>query len=89
MPKGTKGTRKTGSHTRNTGRSSSHSRHQTSKPRQPQTDANTTANAKRKYDHYMGLARDAVSAGNAIEIEKLYQQAEHYLRQMRELTVQD
>lgn len=89
MPKGTKGIRKTGSHIRNAGPSSSHSRRPSSKPRQPQTETNTTANAKRKYDHYMALARDATSTSNAIEIEKLYQHAEHYLRQMREQTIQD
>ena len=89
MPKGTKGIRRTGSHIRNTGPSSSHSRRPSSKPRQPQTDTNTTANAKRKYEHYMALARDAASTSNAIEIENFYQHAEHYLRQMREQTVQE
>jgi hypothetical protein len=79
MPKGTKGIRRTGSH----------SRRQSSKPRQSQTDTNTTANAKRKYEHYMALARDAASASNAIEIENFYQHAEHYLKQMREQTVQE
>jgi hypothetical protein len=37
----------------------------------------------------MALARDAASTSNAIEIENFYQHAEHYLRQMREQTVQE
>jgi len=35
------------------------------------------------------LREDAASTSNAIEIENFYQHAEHYLRQMREQTVQD
>lgn len=89
MPKGTKGISRNGSHIRNTRPSSGRSRRPSSKSRQYQTDTNTTANAKRKYEHYMALARDAASTSNAIEIENLYQHAEHYLRQMREQTVQD
>jgi Domain of unknown function (DUF4167) len=40
--------------------------------------------AKRSYDRYMALARDAASAGDSIESENFYQHAEHYLRTMRE-----
>jgi len=89
MPNGTNGIRKNGSHNRNIGSSSNRSRRPSSKPRQSQTNTNTTANAKRKYEHYMALAQNAASTGNAVEIENFYQHAEHYLRQMREQTVQD
>lgn len=89
MPNGTKGSRRTGGHNRNNGRSSSHSGRPSSKPRKSQTNTNSTANAKRKYEHYMALAQNAASTGNAVEIENFYQHAEHYLRQMREQTVQD
>jgi Domain of unknown function (DUF4167) len=43
------------------------------------------ANAKRNYDRYMALARDAASAGDPVERENFYQHAEHYLRTMRDL----
>jgi hypothetical protein len=43
------------------------------------------ASAKRNYERYMELARAAVSAGDPIEGENLYQHAEHYFRAMREL----
>jgi hypothetical protein len=42
------------------------------------------ANAKRNYERYMELARAAISAGDAIEGENLYQHAEHYFRTMKE-----
>ena len=45
---------------------------------------NVHANAKRNYERYMELARAAVSAGDTIEGENLYQHAEHYFRTMRE-----
>lgn len=48
-----------------------------------QTD-NTGGNAKRNYERYMALAREAAAAGDAIESENLFQHAEHYLRAMRE-----
>ena len=43
------------------------------------------ANARRNYERYIELARAAVSAGDPIEGENLYQHAEHYFRAMREL----
>ncbi len=46
--------------------------------------ADTQANAKRSYERYMALARDAASAGDEIESENYYQHAEHYLRTMRD-----
>jgi len=42
------------------------------------------ANAKRNYERYMELARAAISAGDPIEGENLYQHAEHYFRMMKE-----
>ncbi len=48
------------------------------------SSANTVAQAKRSYERYIALARDAASAGDAIESENYYQHAEHYLRTMRE-----
>jgi Domain of unknown function (DUF4167) len=57
------------------------------KPSRPSADAsnaNTLAHAKRSYERYIALARDAASAGDAIESENYYQHAEHYLRTMRE-----
>jgi hypothetical protein len=43
--------------------------------------------AKGSYERYMGLARAARSAGDAIEIENYYQHAEHYFRLMNEHAV--
>jgi uncharacterized protein DUF4167 len=48
----------------------------------PQGDS--VNDAKRNYERYMALARDAASAGDSIESENFYQHAEHYLRTMRE-----
>jgi hypothetical protein len=45
---------------------------------------NDQGNAKRNYERYMELARAAVSAGDPIEGENLYQHAEHYFRAMKE-----
>ncbi len=42
------------------------------------------ASAKRNYERYMELARAAISAGDPIEGENLYQHAEHYFRAMKE-----
>jgi len=51
-------------------------------PSRHKTD--TLAGAKRSYERYIALARDAASAGDTIESENYYQHAEHYLRAMRE-----
>lgn len=40
------------------------------------------ANAKRNYERYMALAKDAEQAGDPIQSENYYQHAEHYLRVM-------
>jgi hypothetical protein len=39
---------------------------------------------KRNRDRYVVLARDAETAGDQIEAERLYQYAEHYRRLMRQ-----
>lgn len=44
----------------------------------------SVAAAKRHYERYIALAREAASAGDPIEAENFYQHAEHYLRTMRE-----
>ncbi len=46
--------------------------------------ADARAHAKRNYERYIELARAAVSAGDPIEGENLYQHAEHYFRAMKE-----
>ncbi len=61
---------------------SKHSKRPQSKNRRSQTATGNTASAKRSYERYMTLARDAVSTGDNVEIENYYQHAEHYLRQM-------
>jgi hypothetical protein len=38
--------------------------------------------ARRNYDRYIALAREAASRGDAIEMENCYQHAEHYFRVM-------
>ena len=43
-------------------------------------------NARRNYDRYIALAREAHLAGDIIEMENFYQHAEHYFRVMRERT---
>ena len=42
------------------------------------------ANAHRNYERYLALAREATSAGDAVQTENWYQHAEHYFRMMRE-----
>lgn len=53
---------------------------------QPHTGGSTgkLAAAKRHYERYISLARDAASTGDPIEAENLFQHAEHYFRTMRE-----
>ena len=45
---------------------------------------NISGDARRKYDTYVALAREARSRGDLIEMENCYQHAEHYFRMMRE-----
>jgi uncharacterized protein DUF4167 len=44
---------------------------------------NTASNAKRNYEHYIVLAKEAARTGATIEAENYYQHAEHYFRVMR------
>jgi hypothetical protein len=46
--------------------------------------AHRPGNPKRRYEHYLELARNAALSGDEIATENYYQHAEHYLRQMRE-----
>jgi hypothetical protein len=50
----------------------------------PRSRGETIARARQSFERYTALARDAASAGNAIEAENFYQHAEHYFRVMRE-----
>lgn len=43
-------------------------------------DGRIRGNAHQVYEKYIGLARDAASAGNRVEAETYYQHAEHYYR---------
>jgi hypothetical protein len=40
-------------------------------------------NARAKYERYVALAREAAAAGDVIEMENLFQHAEHYFRVMK------
>jgi hypothetical protein len=44
---------------------------------------NGPGNARAKYERYVALAREAAAAGDVIEMENLFQHAEHYFRVMR------
>lgn len=41
---------------------------------------NNGGNARRNYERYLALARDAALNGDKIEMENCYQHAEHYFR---------
>jgi len=78
--------RNAGRRDRDTGQFSGHSRQSPSKSSRPQASTNGVANAKSSYERYMTLARTATSIGDAVDIENLYQHAEHYLRLMKKQT---
>ncbi len=42
------------------------------------------SDAKRKFARYVELAKAAASSGDAVESEKYYQYADHFLRQMKD-----
>ncbi len=42
------------------------------------------ANAKQRYERYVALAKEALRAGDRVEMENCYQHAEHYFRMMRD-----
>ena len=53
--------------------------------RAPQLRPNgSSVNARRNYERYLVLAREATQRGDPIEAENCYQHAEHYLRVTRE-----
>ena len=60
-----------------------------SKSRSPRAGTNGPGNAKRSYERYITLARSAVSNGDEVEIENLYQHAEHFLRLMKKQSAQN
>jgi hypothetical protein len=41
---------------------------------------------RRNYERYLALAREAATAGDAVQTEHWHQHAEHYFRMMRERT---
>jgi hypothetical protein len=82
MPIGTTTIKRMGHRNRDTASFSNHSERSRSKNSRSQSNTNNVANAKRNYDRYIALARNAVSTGDLVEIENFYQHAEHYLRQM-------
>jgi len=48
------------------------------------TRSDKLGNARRSHERYIALAYAALTAGDRIEAENLYQHAEHYFRLMRE-----
>jgi hypothetical protein len=50
----------------------------------PSAPGRDNANARRNYERYISLAKEAASKGETIEMENCYQHAEHYFRVMRE-----
>jgi Domain of unknown function (DUF4167) len=53
-------------------------------PSMPNVRRNISGDARRKYDTYVALAREARSRGDLVEMENCYQHAEHYFRVLRE-----
>jgi hypothetical protein len=49
-----------------------------------QRQSGWTANARRNYERYLALAREATSNGDVIEADNWFQHAEHYFRVMGE-----
>ena len=47
---------------------------------QPRSDSARIASAERQYRRYLALARKAPANGDTVEMENLYQHAEHYFR---------
>jgi hypothetical protein len=54
-------------------------------PRQ-QRQSGPTIDPHRNYERYVALAREAATAGDAVQTEHWYQHAEHYFRMMQERT---
>jgi hypothetical protein len=66
------------------GKQAARSHQQPRKQNQNRPSGDQVASAKRNYERYVALSRDAASSGDTIEAENFYQHAEHYLRTMRE-----
>ncbi|NJO34929.1 MAG: DUF4167 domain-containing protein [Rhodospirillales bacterium] len=47
-----------------------------------QQRSNGSGNAKRNYERYVELAREATVRGDDVEMQNCYQYAEHYFRTM-------
>ena len=58
----------------------------TSVPRQ-QRHNGPAVDLRRNYERYVALARDAATAGDAVQAEHWNQHAEHYFRMMKEQTL--
>lgn len=58
--------------------------HSTSRSTSTPNPSDKLRNAKRSHERYLALAHAALTAGDRIEAENLYQHAEHYFRLMRE-----
>ena len=54
-------------------------------PRQ-QRQNEPAINPRRNYERYLALAREAATAGDAVQTEHWYQHAEHYFRMIKERT---
>jgi len=51
--------------------------------RQARREMPNGVNARQQYERYLGRAREAQVAGDAVEMENWYQHAEHYFRVLR------
>jgi hypothetical protein len=51
---------------------------------QSNTQGRNDANARRNFERYIALAKEASSRGDTIEMQNCYQHAEHYFRVMKE-----
>ena len=76
-------------HNGNAGSAPNHSEQSPTKSNQTKSNTDRIANTKRNHERYLSLASTAVSTGDATDIEDYNQHAEHYFRQIRELTDQD
>lgn len=53
---------------------------QAAKPRGDDRQQGGAGNARRNYERYIVLAREAALSGDQVEMENCYQHAEHYYR---------
>ncbi len=65
-----------------TGKGSSQSNQRSSTANIRRRRSNIGGNPRERFEHYVGLARAAASAGDAVDSENYYQHAEHYFRMM-------